>query len=58
MSRTIIFGFLFAMFSHLAVGETAGSINADYLRGLTQEAFVSTNDFENLKVNSWAPRSH
>ena len=35
---------------HLVAGESFNSINADTLQGLTQEAFVSTNDFENLKV--------
>ena len=34
----------------ITTGINAGEIDADTLQGLTKEAFVSTNDFENLKV--------
>ena len=48
-SKCLLFFFL-ALNVLVAIGEFSEEINADTLQGLTQEAFVSTNDFENLKV--------
>ncbi len=48
-SKCLLFFFL-ALNVLVAIGELSEEINADTLQGLTQEAFVSTNDFENLKV--------
>lgn len=48
-SKCLLFSFL-ALNVLVAIGELSEEINADTLQGLTQEAFVSTNDFENLKV--------
>ena len=48
-SRCLLFSFL-ALNVLVAIGELSEEINADTLQGLTQEAFVSTNDFENLRV--------
>ena len=48
-SKCLLF-FFFALNVLVAIGELSEEINADTLQGLTKEAFVSTNDFENLKI--------
>lgn len=52
MFRQFVVLMLFLLFASILIMPDleAGEIDANTLQGLTQEAFVSTNDFENLKV--------
>ena len=47
---TILVLFLYAASPLIASNEAVAEIDANTLQGLTREAFVSTNDFENLKI--------
>lgn len=54
----VLFLVLLIAFCAFASEETQELINADTLQGLTSSAFVSTNDFETLKVTIERLQSH